>query len=146
LKNINQLNYKKIDFLFKNEQTTIALLSNFVKEEIAYFTNVQVDNSIENSAIRSSTQSLNSNTPESKIHFKLTVEQIAYFGKAMIESNIVDDSNKQELFKVASLFISSINQHQITHKSLSAKFYNPSQITIDTVRGLIIKMLNYTNK
>jgi len=107
-------------------------LSNWLKEEIRY---------IENSCHINDQPTFNQEKPIKRIPTNLPVTQLAFYIRLWVKTQILPNKNKAELITLFSRLFSSIDQPQISFKSLNNKFYEPDPSSVDKVEKMLEEQL-----
>jgi len=77
-----------------------------------------------------------------RIQIEMSVAQIAYFLKILIESRVITNQNVAELLRFLSKILVSKKVEIISYDSLRSKYYNIEQSTRDTIRNILLRMIN----
>jgi hypothetical protein len=89
-------------------------------------------------------QELNNNTVAVfKILTDLSVPQLAYFLRILVETEVIKNSNDKELLKFYAKHTKTKRTETISSESLRVKFYNIEDSTKEEVKSIIIKLLNF---
>jgi hypothetical protein len=113
-------------------------ISKWIEEEINY---LQRTHNLEES-----TAETNNQNQHQKITTNLSVSQLAYFLKLLVETNILEGSNQNHILRFVSTSVRTTKVEDISFKSLSSKYYNTEQTTKQSIKEHIIKLLNQVNK
>lgn len=81
-----------------------------------------------------------------KVTVNLSVAQLAYFVKLLAEVKVMDGTNQNELMRFLVNHCQTTKTEEISFKSLSSKFYNIEQSTKQSVKDIVIKLLNHANR
>jgi len=88
---------------------------------------------------------LNSNNIKlAKIETSLSVDELAYLVRALIESNIITNKNKSDVYRTVCATFSSKQRVDIKEKSLSNKFTTPGFKAMDRWLELFSKLMTFT--
>ncbi len=140
LKHTNQLPQKP-GLAFPQGQKSIQnMVSHWIIEEIYH-----LEKSIQLS-ISYNKNSLNELSDNFKIITDLSVSQLAYLLKILIETDILKNQNDRELIKFIAVNTRTKKAETISPESLQVKFYNVEENTKDEMKSFIIKLLNHINK
>lgn len=140
LKNYNQI-IEKPDLFFKPNQASIKTqINNWIIEEIGY-----LEKSLQ-MAKASTTSPLNQMSPDFKLHTELSVAQFGYFIRLLFETGVFRNQNQRDVLKFFSSYTKTRQVEFISPESLRTKFYNIEEGTRETVKEVVIKMLNEINK
>ncbi|WP_133159373.1 hypothetical protein [Solitalea longa] len=143
LKHINQ-SIQKPNFAYKPHKPSVKeLVSSWIKEETKHLErtlqlSLEFANGEEKNVL--------SQKKADKIKLNLTVPQIAYFARLMIDANVYLNTNQTEVLKILSRTYSTSKAEQISPISLRSKFYSEDESTRESVKELLIKLLNEVNK
>ena len=81
-----------------------------------------------------------------KIIFDLSVSQLAYVFKILIDTGIIRNKNISEVIRFLSRFVKTKRAEAVSYESLRIKFYNTESGTKDTIRKTFQSLLSYINK
>lgn len=81
-----------------------------------------------------------------KLNTKLSVPQLAYLTKIFIESGVLQNRNQREVLKFLAQFIRTKKAENISAESLRSKFYNVEENTKETVKDVLIGLLNHIRR
>lgn len=81
-----------------------------------------------------------------KITTPLSVAQLAYTLRVLIETGTLETDNLSNLFRFASEHISTTRQEEISFDSIRNKFYKPATATKEAVLDLFVKQVSYIRK
>lgn len=141
LKQFNQAHVRS-DIIFERNQEPIKeRIINWILEEVGYLErNMRVEQGLINSG---------KEITDSEILFEttLSVPQLAYFFKVMLESKILKERNITQMLRFIAEHSSSTNTSgKIGYPSLRKNYYNNETGAKQAVKDVIIKMLNAVNK
>ncbi|MBL7858155.1 MAG: hypothetical protein JNM57_10750 [Cyclobacteriaceae bacterium] len=77
-----------------------------------------------------------------RIQIEMSVAQIAYFLKVLVESKVIVNQNVTELLRFLSKILVSKKVEIISYDSLRSKYYNIEQSTRDSIRNILLRMIN----
>ena len=140
LKKINQVQIKPGIGYNMNAPTLKIQLNNYLIEEIEHLQRVHQLTSA------SGLKPLDALLSSVKIQLELSVAQIAYLIKVLIEVDIIVNRNVTELLRFLSRFLVSKKAETVSFDSLRAKYYNVEQGTQVAVRKLLLKMMAWIDK
>ena len=140
LKEINQMPVKP-EFAYNQGQKSIqGLASHWIVEELCH-----LEKSIHCASI--SAQNVNNSiSADSKVSTALSVPQLAYFIKILVETGVVNSPNDRDLIKFIATNTSSKKAATISPESLRIKYYSVEENTKDEIKDIVIKLLNHINK
>lgn len=78
----------------------------------------------------------------SKLHFNLSVAQLAWFINILIKSKIIKTDNQKEVIRFFANNSKTDNQENISSDSLISKYYNVEQSSREVIKTKIIELLN----
>lgn len=81
-----------------------------------------------------------------KISTRLSVSQLGYIIKLFCDAGFLTNENKTQLLEFFSTFFTSSQQKNISPKSLRKKFYESERGVAESVRDIIITLLNQSKK
>ena len=138
LKEYNQMQVSTNLVYNPNLPPTKLQVITWIEEELNYIQ--RINNRVEEGAPDPTKDKKN------KISLNLSVAQLAYFVKLLVEVKIMDGTNQNELMRFLVNHCQTFKTEVISFKSLSSKFYNIEQSTKQSVKDIIIKLLNLANK
>lgn len=140
LKRINQTPIRRGLALHRNNPSIKTLLSQWVLEEICFWekklqlqapfgknTNYLVDTNI-------------------KIVTELSVSQLACFIRLFVETGTITNKRKEDIFEYYVKHYQSKKVESIEYGSFRSKYYGIKELTKESVKDLLIKMLNELRK
>jgi hypothetical protein len=80
-----------------------------------------------------------------KIVTDLSVPQLAYFLKILVDTGILKSNNDSDLIKFIASFTRSKKTDRISPESLRTKYYTVEENTKDELKKVVIKLLNHIN-
>lgn len=138
LKEYNQMQVNTRLAYNPNLPSTRLQIITWIEEEINY---IQRVNTIEEEGTIEPTREISK-----KVAFNLSVAQLAYFVKLLVEGRVIDGTNQNELMRFLANHCQTLKTEEISFKSLSSKFYNIEQSTKQSVKDIVIKLLNLANR
>lgn len=81
-----------------------------------------------------------------RIQIEMSVAQIAYFLKVLVESRVIVNQNITELLRFLSKILVSKRVESISYDSLRSKYYNIEQSTRDSIRNILLRMINSVDR
>jgi hypothetical protein len=81
-----------------------------------------------------------------KFQTDLSVAQLGYFIKVLMEIGIIKNPNQREVIRFCASQVKTKLTETISPESLRTRFYNIEESTREAVKEYVIKMLNYVNK
>jgi hypothetical protein len=81
-----------------------------------------------------------------KLNFDLSVSQLAYLLKALIETGVLRNKNTSQLIRFLVKFVKTKKSESVSYDSFRMKFYNPESGTKDAVKKTLQSLLQYMNK
>lgn len=81
-----------------------------------------------------------------KLNTSLSVPQLAYLLKVFVETGIIQNKNQQEIIRFVSGGFRTKKAETVSADSLRSKFYNIEDNTRNTVKDILINMLNHVRK
>lgn len=131
----------KLQFAFDSELPSIKhQLTSWLEEEIVYRSRLM------HGAATTTVKELFPNTVSVKLSTGLSVSQLAYFFKLMVDSGIITHKNQRDIFRHLADNYSTSKVNDISFESISNKYYAAESATISAIRGFIIQMLNLTKE
>lgn len=80
--------------------------------------------------------------PKNKIMISIPVAQVAYFMRLLFDSEIIITQSKSDVLGRIAHSLVTKNTPEISIKSLKAKFYTVDPATKESVKKLLIELLN----
>ena len=140
LKTYNQI-IEKPDLVFKPKQASIKTqINNWIIEEIWF-----LEKSLQVTKYPVAGVS-NQIFTDFKIHTELSVAQIGYFIRLFFDTGIFRNQNQREVLKFFSNHTRTRQVETISPESLRTKFYNIEEGTRESIKEIVISMLNEINK
>lgn len=91
-----------------------------------------------------------SNSIEIQKDFKfktdLSVPQVAYFLKLMMDTGVIRNKNALEVIRFTSGIVQTKHTENISWGSLRTKYYQPERHAVETIKGVVIEFLNQIRK
>lgn len=81
-----------------------------------------------------------------KIQSGLSVAQLAYFHKLQHDVGMITNRNQRDISRVIAATYQTSKVHEISPESITSKYYNVEETTLQAVKDMLIKMLNEINK
>lgn len=81
-----------------------------------------------------------------KVNFDLSVSQLAYLFKALIETGVIRNKNTSQLIRFLVKFVKTKKSESVSYDSFRMKFYNPESGTKDAVKKVLGSLLQYMSK
>jgi hypothetical protein len=81
-----------------------------------------------------------------KLDFDLSVSQLAYLFKALIETGFIRNKNTSQLIRFLVKFVKTKKSESVSYESFRMKFYNPESGTKDAVKKVLGSLLQYMSK
>ncbi|TLX75988.1 hypothetical protein E9993_07155 [Labilibacter sediminis] len=140
-KRISQIVVNKDKGYCPNRETLKNSIYKWIKKEVGFYEkNYLIGNLPENKI-----ENLVSQIPLNKIKTNLSVAQIASFLRHLIDQNIIETNNKETTIKIFSKILSSKNAHNISDRSLRAKFFNPDLATLEDTKQMFLNLFKSLN-
>ncbi len=140
LKTINQAQIKPGIGYNLHAPSLISQLNGYIVEEIEHLERLQQLANIPTS------RSLEMLLRSFKIQLEMSVAQIAYLIKVFIETRIIVTNNVTGLLRFLSKFLVSKRTESFSYDSFRAKFYNVENGTKESVKTILIKMVDHIDK
>lgn len=139
LKIVNQINCKTPQSYNSNLPSLKHQIIGWLEEEINYLT--------KKLQLQSQKQpNLFSQQDKIKLQSGLSVAQLAYFFKLQVDAGIITHKNQRDIFRHIADNYQTSKVHDISAESVGSKFYNLESSTIDSIKSIIILILNKINK
>jgi hypothetical protein len=136
---INQTQVKPGFSFDPNLKSINEQLAGWIAEEISFYEKKQLTLEFKSNGVESAGN-------EYKLKTDLSVPQMAFFIRLMMESKVIRSDNIQEVLRFCSRHLQSRRTEKIAHASLYSKFYNTEQSTLVAVKEILTRMLNLVNK
>lgn len=140
LKSINQAQVKPGIGYNLHAPSISSQLNGYIVEEIDHLERLQQLTS------NPTSRSLETLLGSYKIQFEMSVAQIAYLVKLFIEIRIMVTNNVTGLLRFLSKFLVSKRTESFTYDSFRTKFYNVESSTKQSVKIILLKMVDHINK
>ena len=85
---------------------------------------------------------LQQNEKTEPVFTSLSVAQLAFLIKLLVDTGIINNKNQTELLKTISKTICTHRNEAISADSLRNKYYNVDKNTTDAVKNMLIDMVN----
>ncbi|MBI9064229.1 MAG: hypothetical protein JEZ14_19755 [Marinilabiliaceae bacterium] len=132
LKCINQVTINTKFRYDPNMDNIKSILTNWLREEVGY---------IENSCHINEQPDFHKEKTSKRIPTNIPVTELAIHMRLWVKTNILPHKNNTELITIFSKFFSSIDQPQISYKSLYNKYYVPEPSSIEKVEKVLVEQL-----
>lgn len=140
LKLINQSQVKPGVRYNQNSLPLKDQLTNYIVEEINYQERLQ---QLSGSPPDKSNDSF---MPGFKLKFEASVSQLACLLRIFIETKLIQNNNLTQIMQFLVKFVITKRSETISFGSLRSKFYNVERGTKDSVRSMLLSMVNYLEK
>lgn len=133
LKKINQAQVKP-GIAYNNQAPSLkSQLTSYIIEEIEHLQRLQ---QLRQSHLSKTGEVLS----EFRIQIEMSVAQIAYLAKLLVESRVIGNRNVAALLRFFSKILVSKKVETISYDSLRSKYYNVEQGTRDAVRNILMRL------
>lgn len=140
LKIYNQI-HEYPDLVLNSKQKPIKeQISLWIIEEIEY-----LERTLKLKQVLEPTNS-NPGTNDYKLQTDMSVAQLGYLIRIMIEVGIIKNPNQRDVLRLFSGIVKTKHADTISPESLRTRFYNIEENTRLAIKDLVIKMLNSVNK
>lgn len=78
-----------------------------------------------------------------KVKFDASVSQLAFLLKVFVETKLIVNTNLTQLFHFISSYAVTRRSEAISNGSLRSKFYSTENESRDSVRGMLVSMIQY---
>lgn len=140
LKKINQAQVKPGIGYNQNGPSLKDQLNIYLSEEIEYQERLQ--HLTGNSSNRPSDNFLSG----FKLKFEASVSQLAYLLRIFLETKIIMNNNLSQVLHFLVKFVVTKRSEAISYNSLRSKFYSVESGTRDSVRNMLVTMIQYIDK
>lgn len=140
LKTINQAQVKPGIGYNLHAPSISSQLNSYILEETDHLERLQQLSNIPTS------RSLETLFRSFKIQFEMSVAQIAYLVKIFTETRIIITTNTTGLLRFLSKFLVSKRTESFTYDSFRTKFYNVESSTKQSVKVILLKMVEHIDK
>lgn len=144
----------KIDYLYKNlkevNQIQIMIHNRWnnnipeIKEQLIKWLEEEIHYHKKKLKNTSTNQELETVPVSTKLHFNLSVAQLAWFINVLIKSKIIKTENQKEVIRFFANNSKTDHQENISSDSLISKYYNTEQSSKEVLRTKIIELLNWS--
>ena len=139
VKQLNQFHYRPGVSLFNDYPHIKDQVSGWLTEEI-YF--LEKKNQLSISVMMPK----NNNEKLEPLFTSLSVPQLGFFIKLLVDTGVVNNKNQTELLKTITKTIRTHRNETISLDSLRNKYYNVDKSTTETVKDKLFNMINQTKK
>jgi hypothetical protein len=140
LKKLNQA-HSKPNYVFKPKQESIKeQVSSWILEELAHL------EKIHQLSMKFPQGTIGELDKNFKLSTELSVPQVAYFIRILVETGFIQNRNQKEVITFFDKHIKTRRAEKISTSSLHSKYYNIEEGTKESIRELVIKLLNETQK
>jgi hypothetical protein len=139
LKTINQAQVKPGIGYNVLAPSLVSQLNGYIVEEIEHYERLQQLANVPNSSLDKLLGSF-------KIQFDLSVAQIAFLVKIFIETQVIVTNNVTGILRFLSKFLVSKRTESLSYDSFRAKFYNVESGTRESVKGILLKMVEHIDR
>lgn len=138
LKNINQTQVKPEVGHDRTIRSLKEQLVDWLAEEISYHDRLhQLHNK----------QSVSQVVAEGfKLKMELSVPQLSYLLKILIETRLVQNKNVAELFRFFARYFQTKRLENIAYETFRVKYYNTEESTRKNVRSILLSLVDHINK
>jgi hypothetical protein len=140
LKKINQSQVKPGIRYNQNGSALKDQLNIYITEEIDYQERLQ---QLSNSAPDRSPDSF---LPGFKLKFEASVSQLAYLLRIFMETKIILNNNLSQVLHFLVRFVITKRSETISYGSFRSKFYSVETGTKESVRSMLVTMIQYIDK
>jgi len=138
-KGLNQINCMPGVALYKDVMPVKDQLVTWIDEEIIFLQS-------ESNALKQTIADDQKNSNEIKINTSLSVPQLAYFIRLLIENKTITNINQTEILKFISLHFSSLKRENISYIHLRSQYYKAELPTVESVKSLLLALVNLSRK
>lgn len=85
-------------------------------------------------------------TDKFKLQTNMSVAQLAYFIRLLVEEKIITNRNQREVLQFFARFTRTKKAENVSAESLRTRYYNVDTSTKEAVKDLIIRLLNHIRK
>lgn len=140
---LKQVNQAQVKPGIRFDQTGMALkdqLNIYITEEIAYQERLEQLNGT--GLIRSADSFL----PGFKLKMDVSVSQLAYMLRILIETRVILNNNVSQILHFLVKYMITRRSETISYGSFRSKFYSVETGTKEAVKAMLVSMLNYIEK
>lgn len=138
-KTLNQINCILRVALHKDALSVKEQLVTWIDEEIIFLQS-------ESNALKQIVADEEKNSNEIKINTSLSVPQLAYLTRLLVENKTITNINQTEILKFISLHFSSLKRENISYIHLRSQYYKAELPTVERVKNLLLTLVNLTRK
>ncbi len=139
LKQIKQINTTSRGILFKDIMGVKEQLINWIDEEIDY---IQKESDV-SKQLASDEQKSES---ELKINTSLSIPQLAFFVRLLVENKTITNINQTQLLKFIALHFTSVKRENISYGHLRSQYYKAELPAIESIKNLLLTLVNLSRK
>lgn len=138
-KGLNQVNCMPGVALHKDTTSVKDQLVTWIDEEIIFLQS-------ESNALKQTIADDQKNSNEIKINTSLSVPQLAYFIRLLVENKTITNINQTEILKFISLNFSSLKRENISYIHLRSQYYKPELPIVESIKSLLLALVNLSRK
>lgn len=100
----------------------------------------------ESNALKQTTADDQKNSNEIKINTSLSVPQLSYLIRLLVENKTITNINQTEILKFISLHFSSLKRENISYIHLRSQYYKAELPTVESVKNLLLTLVSLSRK
>jgi hypothetical protein len=141
LKGLNQLQVKPGFSLKPNRPSIQGQVSTWLEEEIHY-----TERKRQLTLMMPPGNYPDALSQDFKIKTILSVSQLAFYIRLLIEAGVITNKNQVELIRFFSKHFSSLKNENVSSESLRRKYYNIEQTTITSIQEILHRLIDHSKK
>lgn len=139
-KEINQIHTRPGAALHKDIMPIKEQLIVWIDEEINF---LQIENDV---LKQSSSIPEQQSDRELKINTSLSVPQLAYFIRLLVENKTITNINQTQILKFFTLHFTSLKREHISYGHLRSQYYKTELPAIESIKNLLLTLVNLSRK
>lgn len=138
-KEISQIHTKSGVALHKEIMPVKEQLIIWIEEEIIFLQS-------ESEVLKQSTVTEQQNDGELKINTSLSVPQLAYFIRLLVENKTITNINQTQLLKFFALHFTSLKRENMSYGHLRSQYYKIEMPAVESIKNLLLTLVNLSRK
>lgn len=138
-KGFNQMNYRPGVALHKDIVSVKEQIITWIEEEIIFL-------QCESNVLKQTIIDEQKNDHELKINTSLSVPQLAYFIRLLVENKTITNINQTEILKFFSLHFTSLKRENMSYGHLRSQYYKIEMPAVESIKSLLLTLVNLSRK
>lgn len=138
-KGFNQMNCRPGVALHKDIVPVKEQIITWIEEEIIFLQS-------ESNVLKQTIIDEQKNDHELKINTSLSVPQLAYFIRLLVENKTITNINQTEILKFFSLHFTSLKRESMSYGHLRSQYYKIEMPAVESIKSLLLALVNLSRK